>query len=221
METDTGFSLSLANGTCMKYRFITLEGGESTGKSTVAKQVVQTLKEKGIPVVLTREPGGSKGAEVIRELLMCGQVDRWDAMTEVFLVLAARRDHWIHTIEPAITAGKLVICDRFYDSTRVYQGIGGGVDIEFIDLLHQKALPQARPDRTYIFDLDPQIGLARMPHKEQTETWFELKDLSYHQKIRTAYQQIAKQEPHRCCLIDANQSIETVQALILKDLGVL
>lgn len=203
----------------MKHRFITLEGGEGTGKSTIASRLVQILQDKGIPVLLTREPGGSPGAEAIRELLMCGEVDRWDAMTEVFLVVAARRDHWIHTVQPALAAGKLVICDRFYDSTRVYQGVAGGVDLDFIDLIHKKALPEAHPDRTYIFDLDPQVSFARMPSRGTTETWFELKDLSYHQRIRTAYQDIALKEPHRCRLVDASRPIEDVEAFILKDLA--
>lgn len=142
-------------------KFITFEGGEGTGKSTQAKLLKEALEAKGVKVLLTREPGGSVGAELIRKLLVQGRADRWDAMVEALLLLAARRDHWFKTIEPALKGENLVICDRFIDSSLVYQGYAGGVDRNFLIYIHQKTLPVIKPDRTYIFDLPPEEGLAR------------------------------------------------------------
>jgi dTMP kinase len=200
--------------------FITIEGGEGTGKSTQARLLFAVLQEKGIPAILTREPGGSPGAEAIRALLVQGQADRWDALTETLLLVAARRDHWLNTIAPALDKGCVVLCDRFIDSTWVYQGVAGGVEPDFLTVLHEKALPVCIPSRTFIFDLAPEVGLARTQARNHTEDRFESKALAYHQKLREGYQTIAERYPQRCCVLDAAQSVEKVHHDILADLGI-
>lgn len=203
------------------HSFITFEGGEGTGKSTQARKLFVVLQEKGIPAILTREPGGSPSAEAIRTLLVQGQTDRWDALTETLLLVAARRDHWFRTIAPALTKGMVVLCDRFMDSTWVYQGIAGGVDLDLLTLLHQRFLPACEPSRTFIFDLDPKVGLARTQNRNHAEDRFEKKTLAYHQKLREGYQRVAAQHPQRCHVLDAAQPVEEVHAEILKDLNLL
>jgi len=203
------------------HSFITFEGGEGTGKSTQARKLFAVLQEKGIPAILTREPGGSPGAEAIRTLLVEGQTDRWDALTETLLLVAARRDHWLRTIAPALAKGVVVLCDRFMDSTWVYQGLAGGVDGDLLTLLHQKFLPVCTPARTFIFDLAPEVGLARAQNRKHAEDRFEKKTLAYHQKLREGYQRVAAQHPQRCYVLDATRSVEEVHAEILKDLNLL
>src|ERR1043166_7844182 len=144
-----------------KGKFITFEGGEGAGKSTQAGRLKARLEETGKRVVLTREPGGSEGAEAIRKLLVEGETHRWDALTEVFLLSAARRDHVLKTIRPALTRGQWVICDRFYDSTAAYQGYGQGVKLSVIDQLRRKAINRLQPDLTLLLDMPVETGLAR------------------------------------------------------------
>lgn len=197
--------------------FITFEGGEGTGKSTQARLLHEHLTQKGIPSVLTREPGGSTGAELIRELLVKGNADRWDPLEELFLLLVSRRNHWFKTISPALDAGHVVICDRFIDSSRVYQGFAGGVDSAFIEEAHRQALPRTNPDRTYVFDLMPQEGLARTIKRANDDNRFETKTLAFHEKIHAGYQAIAKADPKRCLLIKAEQEIGEIHHQILAD----
>jgi dTMP kinase len=201
------------------HAFITFEGGEGTGKSTQVSRLFAVLQERGILAILTREPGGSPGAEAIRALLVQGQADRWDALTETLLLVAARRDHWLNTIAPALDKGWVVLCDRFIDSTWVYQGVAGGVDPDFLTLLHQKVLPVCIPSRTFIFDLEPEVGLTRTQARTHAENRFESKTLAYHQKLREGYQAIAAHYPERCRVLDAAQSIEKIHQDILMDLG--
>ena len=141
--------------------FITLEGGEGAGKSTQAKRLAESLERRGIECLLTREPGGSPGAEVIRRLLVQGERDKWDAKTETLLLFAARADHVSRQIRPALEAGSWVICDRFTDSTYAYQGSGRGVSREFIEKLEALVLDGFAPDVTLVLDVEPRIGLAR------------------------------------------------------------
>ncbi|PZO54880.1 MAG: dTMP kinase [Alphaproteobacteria bacterium] len=195
-------------------RFITLEGGEGTGKSTLARGLAEALRAKGREIVLTREPGGAPGADAIRALLVSGDANRWSAMEEALLFAAARLNHLNHTIRPALARGAWVICDRFYDSTRAYQVAAGGLALS--DLLALNALIGAPPpDLTIVLDLDPTLGLARSRGHEVEEDRFEKKDIAFHQKVRDEFRAIARSEPGRCALIDASQSAPDVLRLAL------
>ena len=197
-------------------RFITLEGGEGAGKSTQARRLAAALAASGRPVLRTREPGGTPGAERIRELLL-GQ-GPWDPVAEAMLHFAARREHLMKTIRPFLDAGGWVVCDRFADSTRAYQGGAGGVAPELISALEAHILQGARPDLTLVFDLPVEIGLARAEVYAKAaghgETRFESKGVAFHERLRAAFQRIAAAEPDRCALIDAGQSIEDVEAQV-------
>jgi dTMP kinase len=194
-------------------RFITFEGGEGAGKSTQLKRLVERLRALGLEVAATREPGGSQGAEAIRELVLNGAADRWSPVTETLLMYAARRDHIERVIAPALAAGAWVVCDRFADSTRAYQGAGGGTDPALIAALEAQVLGTTRPDLTLIFDLSPETGLARAQARGG-EMRFESKGLAFHQRLREGFLAIAGAEPERCALIDAAGSIEAVEAAV-------
>ena len=195
--------------------FITFEGGEGTGKSTQIKVLADRLSTVGHEVVLTREPGGTKQAEALRNLLVSGETDRWSAESEALLNYAARDSHLQQVIRPALAAGSTVLCDRFMDSTRAYQGYAGACTFHLLDELEQSIVRDTRPSLTLIFDLDPIIGLARAKSRgDGAEDRFERKGLAFHQRIRNGFLEIAKSEPQRCRVIDANQSIETVAAAI-------
>ena len=193
-----------------KGKLITFEGGEGTGKSTQALKLADYLKGKNIPVLLTREPGGSTGAELIRSLLVQGDPNRWSPLSEVLLLCAARLDHWEKTILPALLKGQWVICDRFFDSTVAYQGHGHGIDLNFLHILNSTILPLSTPDLTYIFDLDPEIGVRRSLKRANVENRFEQMDLSFHYKLKSGYLQIAKDNSKRCHLIKADQTVEAI-----------
>jgi dTMP kinase len=194
-------------------RFITLEGGEGAGKSTQLKRLGERLRAFGLEVVATREPGGSPGAEAIRELVLNGAADRWSAVTETLLMYAARRDHIERVIEPALVRGAWVVCDRFADSTRAYQGAGGGTDPALIAALEAQVLGETRPDLTLIFDIPPETGLERAQARGG-EMRFESKGLAFHQRLREGFLAIARAEPGRCALIDASGSIDAVEAAV-------
>ena len=194
-------------------RFITLEGGEGAGKSTQLKRLGERLRALGLEVVATREPGGSPGAEAIRELVLNGAADRWSAVTETLLMYAARRDHIERVIEPALVRGAWVVCDRFADSTRAYQGAGGGTDPALIAALEAQVLGETRPDLTLIFDIPPQIGLERAQARGG-EMRFESKGLAFHQRLRDGFLGIARAEPGRCALVDATGSMDAVEAAV-------
>ena len=185
-------------------RLITLEGGEGAGKSTQIAHLAACLRSAGRAVVTTREPGGTPGAEAVRELLIRGGADRWGALTETLLVLAARRDHVDRVIGPALAAGQWVLCDRFSDSTRVYQGVAGELGLELIDRLHQTIFGELAPDLTLILDLPVAIGLARR-EAGPSGNRFERKAVAYHERVRAGFLAIARAEPARCVVIDADR----------------
>jgi len=195
-------------------RFITLEGGEGAGKSTQAKKLVAALKKRGIASVSTREPGGSPGAEEIRNLIVHGEPGRWDTLTEALLIFAARADHVRRTIKPALAGKKWVVCDRFTDSTFAYQGAGRGLDRETIRRLDALVLHDFRPDLTLILDLPVEIGLARTMSRGQGATRFEKFDVDFHERLRQAFLSIARRNHDRCVVIDATQSANHVAEAI-------
>jgi dTMP kinase len=197
-----------------KGRFITLEGGEGAGKSTQLRRLAARLAERGISVVTTREPGGSPGAETIRELLVTGGADRWSPTTEALLMYAARRDHIERTIAPALARGDWVVSDRFADSTRAYQGAGGHVPASFIQALERYVLGELRPDLTLILDLPVPAGLARAAARPGAETRFEGKGAAFHERLREGFLAIARVEADRCAVVDAAKPTEAVEAAI-------
>lgn len=195
-------------------RFITLEGGEGAGKSTQLKRLVARLQSTGLEVVATREPGGSPGAEAIRELVLNGAADRWSPVTETLLMYAARRDHIERVIRPALARGAWVVCDRFADSTRAYQGAAGGTDPGLIAALETHVLEDVRPDLTLIFDFPAEAGLARAAARPGAEMRFESKGMVFHERLREGFLAIARAEPERCALVDASGSMEDVEAAV-------
>lgn len=198
----------------VKGRFITFEGGEGVGKSTQIRRLAARLAATGREVVSTREPGGSTGAEAIRDLLVKGAVDRWSPVTETLLMYAARRDHIERVIRPALARGALVVCDRFADSTRAYQGAAGGTDPGLISAMETYILEEVRPNLTLVFDMAPEVGLARAADRTHAETRFESKGAVFHARLREAFLSIAQAEPGRCAVIDAAQDIDGVEAAV-------
>ena len=194
--------------------FITLEGGEGAGKSTQAALLASRLNDHGLDVVSTREPGGSPGAESIRALLVTGAQDRWSPVTETLLMYAARRDHIERLIRPALKRNATVICDRFIDSTRAYQGVAGGVPAGLIDALETLTLDGVWPDLTLIFDLPPEIGLARAASRGTKDVRFETKDVEFHGRLRDGFLEIARREPDRCAIVDASLAPDAVAELV-------
>ena len=194
----------------MAGRFITFEGGEGGGKSTQAQLLASRLEKTGIDVVLTREPGGSAGAEIIRHVLLSGAAKPLGAETEAILFAAARDDHVRSTIAPAIEAGKWVISDWFMDSTRVYQGVLGQVDARLIRGLERVTVGDLVPDLTFIMDVPVEIGMGRAEKRrgEGEADRFEAENLQFHEKLRRAFAEFAELEPQRCILIDATQPKE-------------
>lgn len=196
-------------------KFITFEGGEGTGKSTQTSMLADYLNDQGYEVLLTREPGGSDGAELIRALLVSGDVSRWSPLTEVLLLYAARSDHWNKVILPALEEGKWVICDRFADSTMAYQGYGHGVDRVLISKLYTAVIGTRQPDWTFVFDLDPAIGVERALKRHTSETRFEQLEQDFHNRVREGFMKICGHHPHRCHLIDASQSVYAIHKEIV------
>lgn len=200
--------------------FITFEGGEGSGKSTQIQLLSEYLKKQNCPFITTREPGGSKGAEEIRTLLLKGGTDRWDKITEILLFSAARRDHLKKVIWPALEKGISVICDRFADSTMAYQGYGYGEDEATRQMLHSiyhLIAGDFKPDITLILDINPQTGIKRSCARAgNTEQRFESMDLSFHQNIRDGFLKIAANQADRCVIIDAERTPEAVHADIVR-----
>jgi dTMP kinase len=195
-------------------KFLSFEGIDGCGKSTQAKFLVAHFMAKGQEVLRTREPGGSPGAEAIRGLLLTGDTDKWSAETELLLFTAARRDHLEKTIEPALAAGQMVICDRFADSTRVYQGATRGDLRAKVDQLHA-AMIGREPDLTLIIDVDPKVALARGLARNSGEDRFEDFGLEFQEKLRTGFLKLTQEYPQRCRLVDGNRPTEAVFADVL------
>ena len=195
-------------------RFISFEGGEGAGKSTQVKRLAVRLEAGGREVVLTREPGGSPGAEAIRDIVLRGDADRWSPVTETLLMYAARRDHIERVIRPALSRGAWVVCDRFADSTRAYQGAAGGTDPGLIAALETYILQEVRPDLTLVFDLPAEVGLARADARAGAEMRFESKGLAFHERLRDGFRAIAAAEPARCAIIDATGDRDSVERAV-------
>lgn len=191
-------------------RFITFEGGEGAGKSTQARMLVQRLTDRGLDVLLTREPGGSEGAEALRGLLVTGDQDRWTPVAETLLMYAGRDDHLTRLIRPALEAGTWVVCDRFSDSTRAYQGAGGGVERGFIEAVERQVVREDRPDLTLVFDMPVELGLERAFGRDMFEARFESKGLAFHERLRAEFLRIAEADPSRCAVVDAGGTLDEV-----------
>ena len=191
--------------------FITFEGIDGSGKSTQARLLAETLGAEGRAVIHTREPGGSPGAEEIRALVLEGDPDRWSPETEILLFTAARRDHLERVIEPALAAGQVVICDRFADSTRLYQGLRGAGLRDKVDALHALMIGR-EPDLTIIIDMDPDKGLARAKSRNGSEERFEDFGAGLQRQMRSGFLALAREYEDRCIVIDGDRSLDDVAA---------
>lgn len=197
-------------------RFITFEGGEGSGKSTQARLLAARLDKAGFTTLVTREPGGSPGAEAIRHVILSGAAKPLGANAEAVLFAAARSDHVATAIEPSLAGGTWVISDRFADSTRVYQGVLGNVDARLIRALERVTIGQTRPDLTIVLDVPAELGLARararavgaMPDR------FESEDIAFHQQLRAAYRDLGEAEPERCAIVDASRAADEVASAV-------
>lgn len=198
------------NASAGQGHFIAMEGVDGAGKGVQSRLLRDWLQQQGLDVLLTREPGGSPGAEEIRSLLVSGAADKWDAMTELLLINAARHDHLLHTIEPALEAGAWVISDRYADSSRAFQGIAGGLGLELVDELHRLVTGNRNPDLTLILDLDPAISLERAGKRGAGEDRFEKKGLGYQLQVREGFRQLARRSPASHVLIDASGEVDSV-----------
>lgn len=198
--------------------FITFEGGEGSGKTTQVQLLQHAFIAAGKKCSITREPGGCAGAEAIRELLLTGAGDKWTPIAETLLFQAARVEHVECVIKPALARDEIVLCDRFLDSTLVYQGIGKGLSEAYIAALHQMTLGDFTPDMTFILDIDPALGLKRASKRHGSETRFENMDIAFHHKVREGFLTLAKRAKQRCHVIDASQHPDKVQAAILQAL---
>jgi len=194
--------------------FITFEGIDGSGKSTQARKLAEALCASGHDVIRTREPGGSPGAEEIRALVLQGDPDRWSAKTEILLFTAARRDHLERTIEPGLAAGKVVICDRFADSTRMYQGLTRGDLRALVDDLHRLMIGR-EPDLTFLIDIEPEVGLARAKGRQGHEERFEDMGLAMQARMRAGFLQLSQEFSSRFRVIDGNRAPEAVAAEVL------
>ena len=189
--------------------FLTFEGIDGSGKSSQARMLAEHLRGLGYDVVLTREPGGSAGAEEIRSLVLEGDTDRWSAETEILLFTAARRDHLERTIRPALAEGKVVICDRFADSTRMYQGLSRGDLRGLVDQLHDLMIGR-EPDMTVLIDMDPETGLSRAKGRQGTEERFEDFGLDLQQQMRAGFLALADEYSDRFRVVDGNRDMDSV-----------
>ena len=195
---------------------ITFEGGEGSGKTTQSQILYNTLKEKGFEVIKTREPGGTKFAETIREILVQGESNKINNISELLLFAAARADHVQKVIKECLQDNKIVICDRFTDSTLAYQGYAGNLDLDLVKEVNRISIGEISPDLTFIFDIDPTLGIERALGENNKETRFEEKDIMYHKKIRDGYMDIARDNPDRCVVINGTIDIEQISKKILE-----
>ena len=208
----------MINKKISKSFFITFEGGEGTGKSTQAKILYDYLISNNIETVLTREPGGCEESEAIRQLLVKGSIDKWDSITEALLHNAARREHIKRVIQPSLLANKVVICDRFTDSTMAYQGQGQGVNHKFLINLIKEVTENIMPDLTFVFDMDIKNSLTRANKRDNNNNRYEKFNNDFHEKIRTYFLSLVNKDK-RYVLIDASDSIENIGKIILNKLN--
>ena len=202
----------------MRGKFITFEGGEGGGKSTQAARMAGYLRGKGLEVLETREPGGTPESEALRDLLVQGDPDRWSALSELLLITAARVEHVNRLIEPALTEGKWVICDRFADSTLAYQGIAGELGLELVEQLQKLAVGATAPDVTFLLDVRAEAGLQRA-EKRGGAARFEKKGSAFHQTLRDGFLALANENPQRIVLIDGEDTFDNVWGQIEAELG--
>lgn len=200
--------------------FITFEGGEGTGKTTQTALLAKAFQAKGKTAICTREPGGSKGAESIRDLLVKGDVNRWDAKTELLLHFAARRDHICKTILPALKEGQFILCDRFFDSTTAYQHYGHGIDKALVQFLTDNIVEEIIPALTFIFTLPTSDeGITRATHRGDIENRYERMGSAFHQRVTKGFLAIAKENPERCILIDAGRTIPEIHLQLIDEVN--
>ena len=205
-----------SNRTSGRGKFISFEGGEGSGKSTQIKKLSERLAAEKLRAIVTREPGGSPGAEIIRHLVLSGMGKLLGAEAETLLFAAARDDHVRTVIQPALSQGTWVLCDRFFDSTRAYQGRLGQVSPDVLNAMQRVTIGDLKPDLTIILDIPVEVGLKRAAVRRGSGAAdrFEAEDVQFHQDLRDAYKQIAAEDPQRCVLIDANADADTVEAQI-------
>lgn len=202
-----------------KGRFITIEGGDGAGKSTQTAAIVACLEKRNIKVITTREVGGAPGAEVIRDVWLKQEQGYWDPITELFLIMAARREHLTKTVWPALEVGTWVISDRFVDSTRAYQGIGLELGLKVIDEAYKQIAGDFWPDKTLVLDLPVEVGLQRREERNGQGDRYEAQDAAFHNKLRQAFLDLATDEPNRFSVIDATQEPTAVSVEIEKALA--
>ena len=199
----------------MNNLFITFEGGDGSGKSTQVNLLKDYLDNLNFETIKTREPGGTPSAEILRDLLTTGEVEKWTPMSEALLMWASRYEHLIQVIEPALNSGKNVICDRFYDSTYAYQGVAHNLGIDKMEKLKEIIIGDIEPDVTFILDIDPKVGLKRSLDRPNQENRFESYNIDFHNKIRSAFLEIAKKNKNRCVVVDASLNEQEINNLII------
>ena len=199
----------------MNNLFITFEGGDGSGKSTQVNLLKDYLDNLNFETIKTREPGGTPSAEILRDLLTTGEVEKWTPMSEALLMWASRYEHLIQVIEPALNSGKNVICDRFYDSTYAYQGVAHNLGIDKMEKLKKIIIGDIEPDVTFVLDIDPKVGLKRSLDRSNQENRFESYNVDFHNKIRSAFLEIAKKNKNRCVVVDASLNEQEINNLII------
>jgi len=199
----------------MNNLFITFEGGDGSGKSTQVNLLKDYLDNLNFETIKTREPGGTPSAEILRDLLTTGEVEKWTPMSEALLMWASRYEHLIQVIEPALNSGKNVICDRFYDSTYAYQGVAHNLGIDKMEKLKKLIIGDIEPDVTFVLDIDPKVGLKRSLDRSNKENRFESYNIDFHNNIRNAFLEIAKKNNDRCIVVDASLNEQEINSLIV------
>ena len=202
----------------MASQFITFEGGEGSGKSSQINLLKSKLIDKGIDVVCTREPGGTPSAEILRELVTTGEVNKWEPMTEALIMFASRYEHTKNLIIPSLENGKWVLCDRFYHSTYAYQGLGHGLGLESMEALKKISIGEIEPDLVFFLDIDPMEGIKRTIGRQTNEDRFEKMDISFHNKLRNAFLSFSKTYSDNSVVINASQEINKISNIIFEEI---
>ena len=202
----------------MASQFITFEGGEGSGKSSQINLLKSKLIDKGIDVVCTREPGGTPSAEILRELVTTGEVNKWEPMTEALLMFASRYEHTKNLIIPSLENGKWVLCDRFYHSTYAYQGLGHGLGLEKMEALKKISIGEIEPDLVFFLDIDPMEGIKRTMGRHTNEDRFEKMDISFHTKLRDAFLGFSKTYSENSVVINADQEINKISDINFEEI---